>query len=385
MTTPNFTEIDTDKLRTQALGLVEERTGELLYPGDERRIFTDAVIYAMANFASAVNEQCKARLLPYASGYELDALGERVYCTRLSPAPAHTTLRFTLSTARPNDIIIPAATTVTADNKVLFATDAAATIPAGKLSVEGVTATATIGGTVTNGVPVGAIQSFVDRVPYVTGVYNTTESSGGDAGEPYPRALDPQNGDDGAGDESYRARIRLAPAAYSAAGSKSSYEYYTRTASASVESVSVTSIQHEGKIIVYVTEKGGVQPTEGTLAAVRSALTDDAVRPMNDLVEVSAPEEVEYTLDIDVFVSADSSPSLIDAITGEGGAVEQYTAWQRAEIGRAINPYKLHSLLDGLCEYAAIRSPEYKALQPSQIAKLIGEPRVNIRNLDDLA
>lgn len=372
MTTANFTEIDTEKLRSRFLQLVEEYTGELLFPGDERRILTEALVYVFSTAISAANEQCKARLLPYAQGYQLDALGERVNCKRLPAAPATVKLSFTLATARPNDLTIPAGTTVTADNKILFATDAPAVIKAGKLTVDDIQATATTGGAATNGIPAGAIQSFVDKVPFVAGVVNTTESSGGDNGEPYPLAIDPENGDDGTGDENFRQRIKMAPAAFSAAGTAARYEYFARTASANIEGVKVTSDQTAGTIDVYITEKGGVDPTDGTLAKVTETLQADNVRALNDLVTVRAPEAVPFDIELTYYVlQADESAS-VEAIEGAGGAIEEYIAYQQGNIGRDINPDRLRAYLLDKCVRVTIKKPDFTTISDREIARFSG-------------
>lgn len=369
---PNFLETDVQKLRDEILALVESKIGESLPAGDERRMNIEAEIYALATIISHANEQCKGRLLGYASGYQLDALGERVNCARLAPIPARTRLRFMLETVRPNDINIPIGTTVTSDNKVLFATDVSAVIKAGKTEVTDVPATATTGGVVTNGIPVGAIQSFVDRVPFVTGVYNTVESSGGDDGEPYPRAIDAVSGDDGEGDNRYRERIKLAPAAYSAAGSAASYEYHARSASGNIESVAVTSDQEAGTVEIYVTEKGGALPTQGTLDAVTAAVTRDEIRPLNDKVSVHAPTEVQYDIELTYYVLQADESAAQQAIEGQGGAVEQYNAWQQGQLGRDINPDRLRAFLLDHCVRVDLVQPEYTAIANSELARFSG-------------
>lgn len=377
MSDVNFTDINTESLRAEMLERMEAQTGELLYPGDERRIFSEALVYALSVFVSAVNEQCKARLLPYASGYQLDALGERVNCKRIAPSPASVLLSFSLATGRPHDITIPQGTTVTSDNKVFFATDEAAVIKAGETRVDGIKATATVGGTITNGVPAGAIQSFVDKVPYVTGVINTTVSAGGNAGEPYPLAIDASNGDDGTGDANFRERIKLAVAGFSCAGGEAAYKYFARSASAEVEGVSVVSDQEAGTVQIYVTETGGAAPSEETLAAVTAAVTADEVKPLNDKVYVSAPTEVPYTIDLCYYVTQADESSCVNAIEGSGGLLEQYNAWQQGEIGRDINPQRMMALLLQSCIRMDVNAPTYTTVTEAEIAKWDGNLNIS--------
>ena len=368
----NFVVPDADTLRSTILTETENGCGEMLLPDDERRVFSDVMAYLLIVMANHANEQCKGRLLGYASGYQLDALGERVNCTRLQPSPAHTRLRFTLATARPTPVTIARHTLVTADNKVIFETDKATVIQPGKLEVTDVPATATTGGIVTNGIPVGAIQSFVDRVPFVTGVFNTVESSGGDDGEPYPRAIDEVNGDNGEGDDRYRERIKLAPAAWSAAGSAASYEYHARSASGNIESVAVASDQEAGTVDIYVTEKGGALPTQGTLDAVTAAVTRDEIRPLNDLVTVHAPTEVEYDIELTYYVLQADESAAQKAIEGTGGAIEQYNTWQQAQLGRDVNPDRLRAFLLDHCVRVDLVQPAYQAIANSELARFSG-------------
>ncbi len=379
----NFITVDAAQLRDDIIERMEEKTGELMYPGDERRIFAEGIAYVIATLFSAANEQCKARTLTYARGHQLDALGERVGCVRAEPTPGRLRLTFTLATARPFDILVPAGTTVTADNNVVFATDESATIPAGSLSVEGVQATATVGGTITNGIPAGAVQTFVDRLPYVSGVVNTTPSSGGDDGEPYPLAIDAENGDDGAGDEHYRERIRLAVATFSCAGSAAAYEYYARSASSNIEDVMITSNQEAGTVDIYVTEAGGAMPSEGTLAAVTAAVTDDAVKPLNDLVRVHAPEAVDYDISLVYYVTAEEEAAAVDAIEGAGGLLDQYNAWQQGKIGRDISPQRMMAFLLNSCLRLDVTEPTLTRVSKSQLARFSGNLTITHTIVDE--
>lgn len=368
----NFTEIDAGKLKDEFLARMEVATGEALYPGDERRIFAEGVAYAMALFVSSTNESCKARLLKYASGYALDALGERVGCTRLKPMPACTRLKFSLAAVRSIATIIPAGTRCTADNVILWATDVSCAIPAGELTTE-VSTTATVGGSKTNGIPVGTVQTFVDDVPFVAGVVNLTESAGGDDGEPYPIALDTDNGDDGSGDDRYRERITLAPSAYSATGTAAGYEYYARSASSAVDSVKVMSNQAAGSVDIYICESDGADPSEETLEKVRSVVTADDVKALGDKVSVHAPVPVPYAIDIVYYCTQATLSETIQAIEGVNGAIAKYRKWQDSSIGRDINPDRLRAFCLDSCLRMEVNSPIYTEVSDMQIARWNGE------------
>lgn len=372
----NFTEIDPATLKDDLIARIESSIQEPLYPGDERRIFAEGVCYALAVFIASTNEACRSRLLKYASGYALDALGERVDCVRLAPEPAKTTLRFSLAAARSSATAIPAGTRCTADNTVLFATDESCTVPAGQISVD-VGATATAGGSDTNGIPAGTVQTFVDDVPFVAGVVNLTESAGGSEGEPYPEAVDEQNGDDGSGDNRYRERIHLAPSKFSCAGPESAYVYYALSASANISDVSIVSRQSAGRVDVYIVEEGGALPSEATIEQVTAALTPKDVRPLNDLVVVSAPTPEEYDIELTYYCTRDKETETIKAIEGPGGAIEQYIAWQDSKIGRSINPDQLRAMCLDHTVRLDLVSPKYTSVTKDRIAHFSGNINVS--------
>lgn len=368
----NFTPVDAGKLKDELITRVESATGEPLYPGDERRIFSEGVAYALSVFISAANESCKSRLLKYAAGYSLDALGKRVGCTRLNPSPAVTKLEFSLSEKRNVATVIPAGTRCTADNVILWETDKSCTIPVGELTVSA-SARATVGGSRTNGIPKGTVQTFIDDVPFVVGVVNLEESAGGDDGEPYPIALDTDNGDDGSGDDRYRERITLAPSAYSATGTAAGYEYYARSASSAVDSVKVMSNQNAGSVDIYICESDGADPSEETLEKVRSVVTADDVKALGDKVSVHAPVPVPYAIDIVYYCTQATLSETIQAIEGVNGAIAKYRKWQDSSIGRDINPDRLRAFCLDSCLRMEVNSPIYTEVSDMQIARWNGE------------
>ena len=374
----NFTDIDAGNLKDNLLAQMENATGELLYPGDERRIFAEGMAYALSVLVSSMNEACKSRLLTYARGKVLVAGGERVGCSRLSPTPARTILKFSLAAERTVPTIIPAGTRCTADNTIYFATDSAAMIPTGAMTVE-VAATATEGGIKTNGIPAGGVQTFADDVPFVAGVVNIAESAGGDDGEPYPSAIDPVNGDDGTGDNHYRERIRLAPSGFTTAGTAGAYSYFAKSASANVADVKVISEQEAGTVLLVICEAHGADPSEATLQEVFTAVTADDVKPLGDKVSVSAPSPIEYGIELTYYCSKPEQSETVQAIEGAGGAIEQYREWQNSVIGRDINPDRLRAFLLDTCIRVDVKAPVFTSVSDLQIPRWNG--RINVSHV----
>ncbi len=208
----DFVQTNAAEILNTILTTLESGCGEALYPGDERRIFGEAALAPIfVSFFNAVNDGCRQKLLRYARGEVLDALGENNHCTRKTAEKAETTLRFSLSAALPNNVVIPEGVRA-ASNSKYFATESTVTIQAGQTYAD-VAAAAVEGGTAYNGIGTNGITEIVDTylIPEVSSVTNTTATSGG---------TDEEN------DNAYRERIRSADDRYSTAGTAAGYRYY---------------------------------------------------------------------------------------------------------------------------------------------------------------
>lgn len=94
-----FIETNASEIYEIVIGSLENKCGEDLYPGDERRIFGEAMVPLVVALFNAVNDACRQKMLRYARGEVLDALGERENVTRSAAVSATTTERFSLNTA----------------------------------------------------------------------------------------------------------------------------------------------------------------------------------------------------------------------------------------------------------------------------------------------
>ena len=364
--TISFVETDSAKIYTAVIGALMDNCNEALYPGDERRIFGEALVAVLVSVYSEFNDKMKQRTLRYARGYVLDAIGERLGVERLQPSSASATFRFMASAAMPTNIIIPAGSRITTDGSIYFATQEAAVLQAGELFVD-VLGVCTEGGSEYNGYPPGAIATLVDLIPYISGASNITESAGGDDGEPYTTE----------GDERLRERIRLAPSTLSTAGPESAYRYFVLSADPDIIDVAIDCPMDEPNTVnLYPLMTGGALPDEETLQKVLDALADD-VRPMTDSVYAYAPEVVEYGVEIKYYCTKDDEPSTIETIESAGGAIEQYNEWQTTALGRDINPDQLRRfILAPKSGTGALRvdviSPTFTELSKWQVAKFSG-------------
>ncbi|MBS5134836.1 MAG: baseplate J/gp47 family protein [Oscillospiraceae bacterium] len=348
-----------------------DECNEALYPGDERRIFGEALVAVFVALYSEFNDKMKQRTLQYARGEVLDALGERYGVERAAPASATATFRFSVASAQAENIIIPAGTRITTDGSVYFATQETTVLTTGALYVD-VLGVCTTGGSQYNGFTAGTIKTLVDLIPYISGAQNITTSTGGDDGEPYTEE----------GDDRLRERIRLAPSALSTAGPESGYRYHTLSADPDIVDVAIDCPEEAPNTVnIYPLMTGGEVPDGDTLEKVRAAMADD-VRPMTDKVQVMAPEQVEYTINIKYYCTKDDEAATIETIEGDGGAIDQYIAWQSAALSRDINPDQLRRfILAPTGGTGAVRlevtSPTFQELTKAQVAKLSGVPTVS--------
>lgn len=367
----NYVETDSAELYTTIIGSLMDSCGEALYPGDERRIFGEALVAAFVSLYSLFNDSAKQRTLRYARGEVLDAIGERLNVYRLQPESASATFRFTASAALSENIVIPAGTRITSDGSVYFATQEAAVLPAGSLYVD-ILGVCINGGSLYNGFAAGTIATLVDLIPFISGAVNITDSSGGDDGEPYTTD----------GDNKLRERIRLAPSALSTAGPENSYRYFALSADPDVVDVSVDCPEDEPNTVnIYPLMSGGELPDEETMGKVLEAVNSSDRRPMTDLVSVKQPTQVSYQVEFKYYCTKDQEAATIQAIEGIGGAVDQFNAWQTAALARNINPDQLRRfVLAPSSGTGALRvdivKPTFAELTKTQVAKLSGTPVV---------
>ena len=420
----DLVDVNSGDIYTDIVSGLEEEVGEALYPGDERRIFGEALVAVLVAYISKANDASRQTLLRYARGQVLDAIGERLNVERIAPVPARCDVRFDLSAPQARTITIPAMTKVTSDGSIYFATVSPAVIQAGETTVTA-PCECTVAGESGNGVPAGAMSTLVDLIPYVGSVANVDESHGGDDGEPYTAE----------GDDRFRERIRIAPSTLSTAGPEQGYVYWAMSADADIADVAAfseefddertltvsggaaymggdllepqelltvdgsaegftwsyqdsllkimpadekkTSIdvrvhrRMDGRVKVVPLMAGGALPDEDVIKAVYAAVNDKTVRPMTDVVTVEAPTEVEYGIDITYWTTVEEEAAVVAAVEGSGGAIDSYVEEQRAKLGRDINPdvLKTYVMRAGAIR-CDVRSPVHTPVLGTQVAKL---------------
>jgi phage-related baseplate assembly protein len=292
-----------------------------------------------------------------ATGKNLEFLADLYGLTRKPAQPAETTLQFaTDGSAAPSDIPIPKGTKVaTEDGSVQFATDEEATLQSGDTSVAA-PATATEPGAKANGLIPGQVSEIVNPISGIASAENTRVTSGGADQE---------------SDEALRKRVRAAPETFAVAGPREAYRQVARTARRDVSDVTVFQ-SSPGEVTVVVLLKDGRVPTAQELEDVVRATSATDRRPLTDTVLVQAPSSTDYSIGLEyvIYESERNRRSEIDG--GVESATQRHIKWQRAVLGRDVNPDHLIGEVlnvDGI-KRVTVNAPSALSLGRTSIAQL---------------
>jgi phage-related baseplate assembly protein len=432
MSIPNLPDIefvstDVGLVKQSIISEYEGLTGLKLYPGDPVRLFLESLAAVIAQQRSMIDSSAKTNLLVYARGDFLDHLGALTNTTRLPAQKALTTLRFSIDAGLEGiDVVIPIGTRATPDGILFYATLSEGTIyqiqdivaeektfsvdneinldhggltgdPIVKDQAETVTyvkdtdytvdlltglitrivsgsipplavmhidysyavltvdveAECTTAGIAGTGFVPGQINQIVDPVGYVTGVSNTVISAGG---------VDIEK------DEPYIERIQLAPERFSSAGPTGAYIFHAKSAHQSILDVSVYTVV-AGTVEVRVLMIGGTLPSAEILTLVDDALSPEDVRPLSDTVNVAAPTQIPYNIDVTYYIHQDQSALVNQIQAAVITAKDNFISWQKSKIGRDINPSMLISmLLNAGAKRVVVTSPAFQSLDVFEVA-----------------
>jgi phage-related baseplate assembly protein len=346
-----FTEKSAQQIEADMVNRYKDLTGISLGPADPRRKFIQAIVPILAQQRSLIDFSGKQNLLGYAVGDYLDHIGAISETTRLEPAYATTTVRFTLSTSMQRTI--PAGTRVTAGDGIFFATAEEATVEAQQTYAD-VGSTCTVPGVAGNGYLPGEINRLVDPLQWVQSVSNTTESEGGADAET---------------DDAYAERIQQAPESFSVAGPDGAYRYWARTASQLIIDVLVHS-PSPGVVEIRPLLQGGEVPGQEILDLVDLVCNDRAIRPLTDDVQVLTPEQVDYDISLTYWISTANASIAASIQSAVNQAVNDYKLWQKSKLGRGIDPSELNARIKsaGAKRVVVTLPAAYQSIESYQVA-----------------
>ncbi len=319
------------------------------------------ILYAMAaqiyQMYMYIENAGQMGLLKYSENSYLDNIGALKGIERNPATPATVTVRFSLDDEMTDVVPIPAGVRITNDNAVYFYTNNYAEISAGSLYVD-VECTCTEPGAKGNDFEIGTLDTLVDSVEYIAEVSNTTVSSGGADIE---------------SDASFSERIYLAPAAYSVAGPSDAYAYWCQTFDSNIADVHVTSPSPRN-VKIYILMEDGVLPSADECTNLQTFLSDETIRPLTDVVEVSAPTATTFDIDVTYYINTSDSADAVTIQQSVNDAVNEYIEWQTTSIGRDINSSKLIELMMAAgAKRVVVSSPAFAITGENYVAVLDNE------------
>lgn len=367
-----FLETDTETIISNMIALYEEeqkkagRENYKVRPGSPERVFISWMAAVIVQQRTLINDIAKMNVPRYAAKSEneeyLDSLAEIFKDTaRLPASPASATFRFYISEPQQQSTIIPAGTRISFDGVIIFATSEVLEIKAGETSGE-VEAVCTQPGTVGNGLVAGQVKEVVDLFDHYQKAENITTTSGGAEKED---------------NESYYERMRDSMESFSTAGPINGYIYWTKTVSSAVLDVAVTS--PEACVVdVRVILQDGQEATPAVLKEIEEALNASDIRPLTDVVTVSAPETVDFSVDATFYIAQPNRESAAAIEREVRAAVDNFIVWQTSKMGRDINPsYLTKMMMDAGAKRVEVRQPTFQSVADIAVGKLKSKTVLN--------
>lgn len=330
-----------------------ESTGirKSLQPGDPIRIFLYTQALREIQLRHVIDETAKQNLLKYAIGPNLDHLGARVRTSRGKAKATSTKMLLKFSQAQSTITYIPKGIRFSPGSNYYFETTIINELAAGQQEIV-VDVIASVAGSEGNGLLPGQINVIVDPQPFLVEAYNTEVTQGGEDIED---------------DESYRQRIYLAPEGLSVAGPGAAYEYHALKYSQLIEDVHVSN-PSDGVVDIRVILEDGELPSGSFLEGMTNYF-GKGIRPLTDKVTIGAPNIIYYNTDVTYYLT--SSENIEEQKSKVQTAYDEFIKWQKAKIGRDINPSELiFKLRLAGAKRVDVISPLYLATEDNEIAQV---------------
>lgn len=359
-----FADTDITAMKQSAKILIEKAMGRKISDADPIWLFCCSLLSIIVQQKVIINHAANQNLLAFATGKNLEALGQLVGVKRLQASAAFCTVEVTLSAVRNKETVIKKGTRVNAGDNVHFALDDDVIFLAGEIS-KTCHAVCQQEGAVGNGYKIGEISKTVDPQPYLSKIINITESTGG---------ADIESDDD------LRERIRIAPSSFSVAGSRQAYTFYAKTASNLVADVYCDSPE-PGKVDLYILLDGGQIPNDEILNLVYETVSDEKVRPLTDFCRVFPADTSLYNIDVDYFISRENQTQALAIKNAVEKSVEDFILYQKSKLGRDILPSELIARMRNAgADRIDLREPIFTEIPPNAVA-LPNNISINYRGL----
>ena len=364
----DFVETDPRAIEAEIISGFEAAAREAGQPvslarGDPRRLFLLSLAARIIQERVIQNRTARQELVKYAEGAGLDNL--LAYWgppgKRLEASSAKTTLEFTIPAVMSSSVVVPAGTQVGASDKIAFATDAEAVIPAGQTSVT-VIATAIEPGTAHNGYTPGQVTHIQNwDVSFAVSATNTTESGGGADRET---------------DQAFRDRGYLLPMNVAVCGPAGRYKLMAMSVNPGIVDVAVWNKEEHtgnekdaGTVMINPLMTGGKLPTQAVLDDVYAIVTRRDLKPIADKVIVEAPAVVNYTIDLTFYIDRANSVSAESIRNTVAQAVTGFVDDTRIQLGVDINVTDLIARIRNAGALRVeVKSPEQTVVSVNEVA-----------------
>jgi phage-related baseplate assembly protein len=215
-------------------------------------------------------------------------------------------------------VLLPAGIRVQSiDGQVIFVTVAAVNVSAGTPAVS-VDAVCQSAGAAGNGYTAGNVSIILDPQPFVTSAANQDTTSGGNDAET---------------DDQLRARIKIAPSAFSVAGPTEAYQFFAKSTDPSVVDVACVTTA-PGEVTLYPLCNGGTLASSALKDRILATCSDNKVRPQNDTVLVADPAVVNYSIDVTLTLFTDAVPA--DVLAQVNANLSDYQQAGVNKLGRDV-------------------------------------------------
>jgi phage-related baseplate assembly protein len=331
MAAPTFIDNDLAAITADINALYESSAGVTLQPAQAEQTILNIFAYRESLLRSKVQSLWQQNLVDYAIGINLDNLGALMGVVRLDSNFATCTMRFNIITGH-SGVTIPVGTRIgSTDGQKIFRTVTATTIPVGTY-VADVQAQSTVEGTSSNGFIIGSLSNLLDPLAFVTSVSNTNVTAGGSDIE---------------SDDTLRTRIRLAPNAFSNAGSYGAYRFFALSANPDIIDVAITS-PIPGQVNIYPLLSDGSTTPQQVLDQVYATCNAETVRPLTDTVVVEAPTIVDYDLVLDLTIYNTAIGSDVQAAVL--AALQSFVDLRRQSLGQDLTDSQIirQAQIDGV-------------------------------------
>lgn len=334
----------------------KEITGKevVLSRASKTRITLQCCAYYMFQIMEQVNFAGKMNTLKDAYGDYLTNLGIMKKVSPKAAKGATATIRFSISEARTSATGIPKGSRVTAGDGVYFATNEYDEIPAGSLHVD-IRATCMTAGTSGNVYGINDLKYMVDYIPMVESATNITAS---------------ENGTDAESEEDLKEEIFLAPDGYTSGGTGAAYEKMARDYNETIADVKARTPEPCVVEVVCLLQ-GGERPGEEFLSGLKEYMMQTDKKMLTDRIETKAPDKSEFEVSFTYWINQ-SDKARADSIRTEvEKAVDDYVSWQKAKIGRDINPDELQQRIKVTgAKRMRITKPVFTVVEDTQVATL---------------